>query len=113
MAVMAGVLNETQRHTLEAVCDTFVPAVDYDGDDATMKAYMGRSAGDMQVAAQIEGLMAQAMMPEDIAGFAALLDALPPPAFASPPPETRPAAPPRVPPPAPEGRLGVKMMKTL
>jgi choline dehydrogenase-like flavoprotein len=113
MAVMAGVLNETQRRTLEAVCDTFVPAVDYDGDDATMKAYMGRSAGDLQVAAQMEGLMAQAMMPEDIAGFAALLDALAQNDFASLPLEVRTGALHQVSASGPEGKLGVKMLKNL
>ena len=52
-----------------------VPSVEYDGDDEVMRAYMARSAGDMGVAAQIEGLMAQAMLPEEIEGFGQLLDA--------------------------------------
>ena len=76
MAVMAGVFNETQRRTLEAFCDTIVPAVEYDGSDEAMRAFMSRSAADMAIAAQIEDLMAEALMPEDIAGFAGLLDAL-------------------------------------
>src|SRR5947208_4107396 len=63
MAVMAGVLDETRRRTLEALCDTIVPSVQYDGDDETVRAYMARSAGDMGVADQIEGLMAQAVLP--------------------------------------------------
>src|SRR5256885_10936550 len=113
MAVMAGVLNEAQRRTLEAVCDTFAPAVDYDGDDATMKAYMARSAGDLQVAAQIEGLMGQAMMPDDIAGFAALLDALAQHDFASRPLEVRTAVLHQVSASGPDGKLGVKMLKNL
>src|SRR3954463_8334592 len=113
MAVMAGVLNETQRRTLEAVCDTFAPAVEYDGDDATMKAYMARSAGDLQVAAQIEGLMGQAMMPDDIAGFAALLDALAQHDFASLPLEGRTAVLHQVSASGPDGKLGVKMLKNL
>ena len=89
MAVMAGVFNETQRRTLEAFCDTIVPAVEYDGSDEAMRAFMSRSAADMAIAAQIEGLMAQALMPEDIAGFAALLDALAGNDFASLPLEVR------------------------
>ena len=36
MAVMAGVLDETRRRTLEALCDTIVPSVQYDGDDETV-----------------------------------------------------------------------------
>ena len=38
MAVMAGVLDETRRRTLEALCDTIVPSVPYDGDDETVRA---------------------------------------------------------------------------
>ena len=106
-------LSLTQRRTLEAVCDTFAPAVDYDGDDATMKAYMARSAGDLQVAAQIEGLMGQAMMPDDIAGFAALLDALAQHDFASLPLEVRTDVLHQVSASGPDGKLGVKMLKNL
>ena len=89
MAVMAGVLDETQRRTLEAVCDTFVPAVEYDGGDEAHERLHARSAADMGVAAQIEGLMAQAMMPEDIAALGRLLDALAANDFASLPLEAR------------------------
>jgi choline dehydrogenase-like flavoprotein len=113
MAVMAGVLDETQRRTLEAVCDTIVPAVEYEGDDAVMGAFMARSAGDMAVAAQIEGLMAQAMMPDDIAGFAGLLDALAANDFASLPLETRTAVVKQVAASGPEAKLGVKVLKNL
>src|SRR4051794_35341288 len=113
MAVMAGGLKETQRRALEAGGGTLLPPGEEDGGDAAMKADMGRSAGGMQVAAQIEGLMAQAMMPEDIAGFAALLDALAQHDFASLPLEVRTAALHQVSASAPEGKLGVKMMKNL
>src|ERR671931_392548 len=113
MAVMAGVLNETQRRTLEALCDTVVPAVDYDGDDETMRAFMARSASDMAIAAQIEGLMAQAMMPEDIAGFAGLLDGLAQADLASLPLEARTAVLKQVAASAPEAKLGVKVFKNL
>src|SRR5919197_2752752 len=113
MAVMAGVLNETQRRTLEALCDTVVPAVEYDGDDETMRAFMARSASDMAIAAQIEGLMAQAMMPEVIAGFAGLLDGLAQADLASLPLEARTAVLKQVAASAPEAKLGVKVFKNL
>src|SRR3954447_26126968 len=76
MAVAQAVLNETQRQTLEALCDTFVPSVEVDSHDEVERAFMGRAAADLQVAAQIEGLMADVMVPDEIAGFAGLLDAL-------------------------------------
>ena len=66
MAVAQSVLSETQRETLEALCDTFVPAVETDSHDPLEKEFIGRAASDMDVAAQIEGLMAEAMMPEEI-----------------------------------------------
>ncbi len=113
MAVMAGVLNETQRRTLEALCDTIVPSAEYDGDDEAMRAFMARSAGDMAIAAQIEGLMAQAMLPDDIAGFAALLDGLAQHDFASLPLELRTVALKQVAASGPEAKLGVKVFKNL
>ena len=76
MAVAAGVLSETQRRTLEAVCDTFVPGVVTDEADEALRAYLARPASELGVAAQLEGLMAQAMVPEEVQGFADLLDAL-------------------------------------
>jgi len=113
MAVMAGVLDETRRRTLEALCDTIVPSVPYDGDDETVRAYMARSAGDMGVAAQIEGLMAQAMLPEDIEGFGQLLDGLSATDFASLPLETRNQILKQVSSSAPEAKLGIKVFKNL
>src|SRR4051812_38026432 len=113
MAVMAGVLDETRRRTLEALCDTIVPSVPYDGDDETVRAYMARSAGDMAVAAQIEGLMAQAMLPEDIEGFGQLLDGLSATDFASLPLETRNQILKQVSASAPEAKLGIKVFKNL
>ena len=113
MAVMAGVLDETRRRTLEALCDTIVPSVPYDGDDETVRAYMARSAGDMGVAAQIEGLMAQAMLPEDIEGFGQLLDGLAATDFASLPLETRNQILKQVSASAPEAKLGIKVFKSL
>src|SRR3954470_7472863 len=113
MAVMAGGPADTARGTLEALCDTVVPAVEYDGDDETMRAFMARSASDMAIAAQIEGLMAQAMMPDDIAGFAALLDGLAGLDFASLPVDARTQVLKQVAASAPEAKLGVKVFKNL
>ncbi|MGI8864118.1 MAG: FAD-dependent oxidoreductase [Solirubrobacteraceae bacterium] len=53
-----------------------MPSVDDASADPVMKAFMARSAGELAVAEQIEGLMAQAMPEEQIQGFAALLDGL-------------------------------------
>ena len=76
MSVVQAALNETQSRTLRAVCDTFVPAVAVDTYDELTRDFMARSASDVGVAEQIEGLMIEVMTPEEIAGFAALLDAL-------------------------------------
>src|SRR3954452_10528037 len=113
MAVMAGVLDETRRQTLEALCDTIVPSVPYDGGDETVRAYMARTASDMGVAAQIEGLMAQAMLAEEIEGFGQLLDGLSAADFAAMPLETRTQVLRQVAASAPEAKLGVKVFKNL
>src|SRR6266496_2961032 len=110
MAVMAGVLSETQRRTLEVLCDTYVPGSEHDGDE-TMKAFMARAAGDMGIAAQIEGLMAEAMLPEDIEGFAGLLDALAKSDFANLPLETRAGMLRQVAASDPAAKLGLKLFK--
>ena len=76
MAVMATVFNEVQRSTLEALCDTFVPAVETDSGDPVEREFMARSAGDLQVAAQMEAMLADALLPEEAAEIGGLLDAL-------------------------------------
>jgi choline dehydrogenase-like flavoprotein len=76
MAVAQAVLNETQRHTLGVLCDTFVPSVASGTADSIEREFMARPASDLGVAEQIEGLMADVMTAEEIAGFAGLLDAL-------------------------------------
>ena len=76
MAVAQAVLNEEQRATLEALCDTFVPAVELDTHDELERDFMARAATDLAVPAQIEGLMADVMTPDEIGEFAGLLDAL-------------------------------------
>lgn len=76
MAVAQAVLNDAQRATLEALCDTFVPRVDADTPDPVERDFMRLAASAMGVPAQIEGLMADVMVPEEIAQVAGLLDAL-------------------------------------
>jgi len=76
MTVAQAVLSETQRATLEALCDTFVPSVDRTGHDEATRAFMARTATDLAVPEQIEGLMGQVMIADEIAQFAGLLDAL-------------------------------------
>src|SRR5512133_3285488 len=113
MAVMAGVLDETRRRTLEALCDTIVPSVEYDGPDETMRAFMARSASDMGIAAQIEGLMAQAMLQEEIEGFRQLLDGIAQAGFDGMPAEARTQVLKQVAASGPEAKLGIKVFKNL
>jgi choline dehydrogenase-like flavoprotein len=75
MATTVGVLSETRRQTLEAICDTFAPALEAPGGDEAERAFYARAASDLGVAAQIEGLLATTAMPEDIEAFGQLLDA--------------------------------------
>ena len=49
MAVAQSVLSETQRETLEALGDTFIPAIEADSHDPVEKEFMGRAASDMAV----------------------------------------------------------------
>ncbi len=76
MAIAQAVLKESQRQTLLALCDTFVPSVAVETHDPVERGFMARAASDLAVPEQIEGLMADVMTPEEIAGFAGLLDAL-------------------------------------
>ncbi len=76
MAVAQSVLSETQRETLEALGDTFIPGIEADSHDPVEKEFMGRAASDMAVAAQIEGLMAEVLLPEELLLVGGLLDAL-------------------------------------
>ena len=88
MAVLSAVLSEVQRHTLEAVCDTVVPAVHAAEEDPVMSEFLARPASELAVAGQIEGLLAT-MPPEQLGGFAQLLDGLAQYDFANQPLEAR------------------------
>jgi tripartite-type tricarboxylate transporter receptor subunit TctC len=75
MAVTVGVLSDTRRRTLEAVCDTFAPSLQVDEEtDETLREFYARSASDLGVPAQIEGLLAQTALPEEIEALGQLLD---------------------------------------
>jgi choline dehydrogenase-like flavoprotein len=74
MAVTVGVLNDTRRRTLEAVCDTFAPSLEIDGADQVLREFYARSASDLGVPGQVEALLAQSMMPEEVEGLGQLLD---------------------------------------
>jgi choline dehydrogenase-like flavoprotein len=114
MTVMAAVLHDVQRQTLEAVCDTVVPSVAPDPeDDTTLAAYLARSASELAVAEQIEGLMGQAMPPEQIQGFADLLDGLAQHDFAQLPLEARTQILHDVAASSHEARLGVLALRNL
>lgn len=75
MAVTVGVLSDTRRRTLEAVCDTFAPSVEGDGDSGVARDFYARAASDLGVAAQIEGLLAATALPHEIEALGQLLDA--------------------------------------
>ena len=50
MAVVAGVLSDTRRRTLEAVCDTVAPSVDVETDDVVLRDFYARGASDLGIA---------------------------------------------------------------
>jgi choline dehydrogenase-like flavoprotein len=75
MAVTVGVLGDTRRRALEAVCDTFAPSLQVDADREELRDFYARSASDLGVAAQIEGLLAQTALPRELEELGQLLDA--------------------------------------
>ncbi|MBV9836663.1 MAG: FAD-dependent oxidoreductase [Solirubrobacterales bacterium] len=113
MAVVAGVLSEARRRTLEAVCDTVAPAVEADTDDAVVSEFFARSASDLGIAAQIEGLLAQSLMAEEIEGLGQLLDAIGDNDFAEQPLEVRTQILHGAASSGPEAKLGVRQLRAL
>src|SRR3954470_20829475 len=89
MSVAASVLSDTQRQTLAALCDTFIPTVESDTGDPVEREFLARSASDMLVPGVIEQAFADTLLPEEIAQFAGLLDAFAQHDFASLPVEAR------------------------
>jgi choline dehydrogenase-like flavoprotein len=113
MAVAVGILSDTRRRTLEAICDTFAPSVaPQDGDDA-IRAFLVRSASDLDVAAQIEALLAQSMEQEDIDALGGLLDAFAEQDFAGKSLEERTAIVHAIADSGPEAKLGVRQLRAL
>jgi choline dehydrogenase-like flavoprotein len=113
MAVTVGVLSDTRRRTLEAVCDTFAPSIDVDRDDETLRDFFARSASDLGVAGQIEGLIAQSMLAEEIEAFGQLLDAFAEHDLASLPLAARTELLHQIADSSPEAKLGVRQLRGL
>jgi choline dehydrogenase-like flavoprotein len=113
MAVTAGVLNDTRRRTLEAVCDTFAPSIEVDGDDEVLRDFYARSASDLGVPGQIEALLGQSMMPEEIEALGQLLDGFAEHDFASLPLQARTELLNQVVASGPEAKLGVRQLRGL
>ena len=114
MAVLTAVLSDTQRRTLQAVCDTVVPAAPAaDGDSAVTRDFLARAASELGVSEQIEGLMAQAMPPEQLEGFVELLEGLAQNDFANLPLEVRTQILHDVAASSHEARLGVSALRNL
>ncbi|MGI8632826.1 MAG: GMC family oxidoreductase N-terminal domain-containing protein [Solirubrobacterales bacterium] len=80
------VLSEVQRAILEAVCDTFVPAVQADDDP---HGFWARTASDLDVPAAIEERLGDGVPEEQLQGLRDLLDALAAEGFADAGPEGR------------------------
>jgi choline dehydrogenase-like flavoprotein len=113
MAVTVGVLSDTRRRTLEAVCDTFAPSVQTGDADETLRDYFARSASDLGVPAQIEGLLAQSALPEEIEALGQLLDAFSAQDFAGLPLQARTQVVHAIAGSGPEAKLGVRQLRGL
>ena len=113
MAVTVGVLSDTRRRTLEAICDTFAPSIEVDCAEETLRDFHARSASDLGVAAQIEGLLAQSMLPEEIEALGQLLDGFADHDFASLPLEARTELVNGIAASGPEAKLGVRQLRGL
>jgi choline dehydrogenase-like flavoprotein len=113
MAVVAGVLSDTRRRTLEAVCDTIAPSFEPTTDDPVLAEFCRRTASDLGIPAQLEGLMAQSMMPEEIEAVGQLLDAIGEDGFADQPVEVRTEILHAVAGSSPEAKLGVRQLRGL
>jgi choline dehydrogenase-like flavoprotein len=113
MAISTEVFDATRRATLTALCDTFVPAVESASEDAVERDFMGRAASDLDVAGQVEGLLAQAMLPEEVEAVGGLLDALAAEGFADAPVEARTQIVHGFRAADPEAKLGLQQLKAL
>jgi len=113
MAVAASVLTDQQRETLGALCDTYVPSVDVDSGDPVEREFMARAASAMDVPALIEQSFADTLLPDEIAAFAGLLDALAAEGFAAAELDARTAIIHAFRDQDPEAKLGLHSLKSL
>ncbi len=113
MAVTVGVLNDTRRRALEAACDTFAPSLEVEDEREAVREFYARSASDLGVAAQIEGLLAQTALPEEIEALGQLLDALAAQDIAGLPLDARTALLHAVASSGPEAKLGIRQLRSL
>src|SRR3954471_10341974 len=113
MSVAASVLSDTQRQTLEALCDTFIPAVEADTGDPVEREFLARAASHMQIPAVIEQAFADTLLPEEIAQMGGLLDAFAEHDFASLPLEVRTQVVKQFREAGPEVKAGVHSLKAL
>jgi choline dehydrogenase-like flavoprotein len=113
MAVAVGVLSDTRRHTLEAICDTFAPSLQSEEAAGPLRDFYARSAGDLGVAAQIEALLAASALPEDIEAVGQLLDAFTAQGFAELALDERTALVHAIAASSPEAKLGVRQLRGL
>jgi choline dehydrogenase-like flavoprotein len=113
MAVAVGILSDTRRRTLEAICDTFAPSVGAQDGDEAIRAFLARSASDLDIAAQIEALLAQSMVQEEIDALGGLLDAFAEQDFAGKSLQERTAIVHAIADSGPEAKLGVRQLRAL
>jgi choline dehydrogenase-like flavoprotein len=112
MAVAVGVLSDTRRSTLEEVCETFAPSLE-GGEGTAGEEFFARSAGDLGVAAQIEGLLAQTALPAEIEALGQLLDAIGAQGFADAGLEQRTQLLHAISDSSPEAKLGVRQLRAM
>jgi choline dehydrogenase-like flavoprotein len=112
MAVTVGVLSDTRRITLEAVCNTFAPSI-VAGESEAQRAFYARSAADLGVASQIEGLLAQTALPDEIEALGRLLDAIAAQGFDGLALEARTGLLHAIADSAPEAKLGIRQLRAL
>lgn len=113
MAVTVGVLSDARRRTLETLCDTFAPSVAPPPGAEGERDFYLRCAGDLGVAAQIEGLLAQTALPEEVEALGLLLDAFAGQELAALGPQERAAVVHAISDSSPEAKLGVRQLRAL
>src|SRR5437588_1913114 len=113
MAVAVGVLSDTRRRALEALCDTFAPSLSVDDEREAVRDFYARSASDLGIAAQIEGLLAQTAMPEEIEALGQLLDAFAAQDIEGLPPAARTELVHGIAASSPEAKLGVRQLRAM